>query len=651
MKKLLLFLVCWMMSNTMCLSQTDASKEEVNSYYVSTEGNDENDGSIDKPWKSIQQVNKALANDDNDGFLLPGDKILFKTGERFEGNLLINRSGSTEKPIEVSSYGLGDQPIISGSGNIDGGDYLEAIKITNASHILISNIAVKNNRKNTFRYNYGSELSYGIQLLANKWGGVMKDLTFRGLVISDVYGVNMPEVFNELKVTGIRISSEANENDKTVGIHDVLIENCYFTHIGKAGVWAVHKGTSDPDDDTVNRNQNIVVRNNTFFQTGGSGVILSKTYNGLIENNDFDHTGYSSVDEPRLIGRGSGAWIWSSRNIIAQYNKSYSVRGYADSYGMHIDFGNKDVIFQYNYSEDSEGGFCEILGDNINSTYRFNVSVNDGFRNNHGSSIWVSDFAGKNNRISSDQNYIYNNTIYLDKNITPDISIKSRNTFIYNNIFMAMNGEIGQNVTVSTETGTTLSVSNNLFYGKVSDDFITLDNKAKNGDPLFNNLQELDKDSFKILPESPVINNGMMFSEPAFPMAGKGIFKHITALASKDAFENKVDLANSNPNIGASNANNLNLTLGLDSETNMEREFNIYPNPVKDDINLFFKKYIDEANLYVYSIQGKLVHSVSSKSIEGDLIVALPQSIKNGIYFLKILSRNKEQTSQFILYR
>ena len=142
-----------------------------------------------------------------------------------------------------------------------------------------------------------------------------------------------------------------------------------------------------------------------------------------------------------------------------------------------------------------------------------------------------------------------------------------------------------------------------------------------------------------------------MFSEPSFPMAGKGIFKHITALASKDAFENKVDLANSNPNIGASNANNLNLILGLDSETNMEREFNIYPNPVKDDINLFFKKYIDEANLYVYSIQGKLVHSVSSKSIEGDLIVALPQSIKNGIYFLKIQSSSKEQTSQFILYR
>ena len=77
MKKLLLFLVFYMMSNAICSSQANALKEEVNSYYVSTEGDDDNVGSIDSPWKSIEKVNKALANDANNGFLLPGDKILF----------------------------------------------------------------------------------------------------------------------------------------------------------------------------------------------------------------------------------------------------------------------------------------------------------------------------------------------------------------------------------------------------------------------------------------------------------------------------------------------------------------------------------------------------------------------------------------------
>ena len=82
---------------------------------------------------------------------------------------------------------------------------------------------------------------------------------------------------------------------------------------------------------------------------------------------------------------------------------------------MHIDFGNKNIFFQYNYSEDSEGGFCEILGKNINSVYRFNVSVNDGFRNTN-NSIWVSNYAGSGNAIKSDENYIYNNTIYVKLN-------------------------------------------------------------------------------------------------------------------------------------------------------------------------------------------------------------------------------------------
>jgi len=649
MKNLLVFLVCWMVSNTFCLSQNGASKGEENIYYVSTEGNDENTGSIDAPWKSIQKANKALANDANDGFLLPGDKILFKKEQQFEGNLIINRSGTTEKPIEVSSYGLGEQPIISGSGNIDGGDYLEAIKIINASHIIISNISVKNNRKNTFRYNYGSELSYGIHLLANKWGGIMQDLTFRNLVISEVYGVNMPEVFNDLKVTGIRISSEANENDKTIGIHDVLIENCYFTHIGKAGVWAVHKGTSDPSDDTVNRNQNIVVRNNTFFQTGGSGVILSKTYNGLIENNDFDHTGYSTVDEPRLIGRGSGAWIWSSRNIIAQYNRSYSVRGYADSYGMHIDFGNKDVIFQYNYSEDSEGGFCEILGDNINSTYRFNVSVNDGFRNNHGSSIWISDFAGKNNRISSDQNYVYNNTIYLQKNFTPDIKIKGRNTFIYNNVFMALDGEIARDVDITIETGSKLFVSNNLFHGTINTQFIELDENPYQADPLFQGAAELNKEAFKILPLSPVINKGKIFSEPVFPIAGSGIFEHISATSSKDAFDNQVDMNQYRPNIGASNEHNSNLVLGLQPVAENKSLFTIYPNPVRGEINFQMKKDLKPKIIEIFDIQGKMIHDISPDQYYTS--VRIPDSIKNGIYFLRMASGNAIQTSQFVLYR
>lgn len=550
-------------------------------YYISNNGDDTNDGlSENSPWKTIDQLNLALANDGNGGFVAPGDKVLFKRGDTFYGHLLVNRSGTLDNVIELSCYGneTDELPIISGSGGtIAGGDYFQAITMTNSSNILVTNLWVKNDRKDGSRYTYGEYTSFGVKLIANKWGGVLSNVIFRNLKVSDVYGITIPPPsdFNALNATGIRLDAEANEDDLEITIKDVLIEDCYFTHVGKAGVWAVHKGALDTNDDTVNRNQNIVVRNNTFFQTGGSGVILSKTYNALVENNDFDHTGYSDVSETRLAGRGSGMWVWGCSNIIAQYNRSYSIRGPGDSYGMHIDFGNKNIIFQYNYSEDSEGGFCEILGDNYNCTYRFNVSVNDGFRDFHGYTLWISGFAGSGkDPIRSDENYIYNNTIFLNSSVyTPRISIYAQDTYVYNNIFMALNGaKIGYNseaqgAGVSIDVGTgSFMMQHNLFEGDIHNNFSSLASNSKSGLPLFINEGGNTKEDYIIQEGSPVVDAGLSFPQPSFPMAGIGIFADITEHPTTDAFGENVDINNTVPNIGAGNAYNSEIVPSKDSD-------------------------------------------------------------------------------------
>ncbi|MDH3322758.1 MAG: T9SS type A sorting domain-containing protein [Flavobacteriaceae bacterium] len=623
-------------------------------YYISTNGDDNNDGlSESKPWKTIDQLNLALANDAQGGWVAPGNKVLFKRGDTFYGHLFINRSGTADNPITISSYGdvNDDLPIISGSGGtITGGDYFQAITMANTSNMLLTNLWIKNDRKDGSRYNYGEYTSFGIKLIANKWGGVHSNVVFRDLKISDVFGITIPppKDFNQLNATGIRLEGEANQPDLKIGLKDITIEDCFFTHIGKAGVWAVHKGNSDPNDDTANRNQNIVVRNNTFYQTGGSGVILSKTYNGLIENNEFDQTGYSDDIESRLVGRGSGAWVWSCRNIIAQYNRSYGVRGPGDSYGMHIDFGNKDIIFQYNYSENTEGGFCEILGDNLNSTYRFNVSVNDGYRDFHGNSIWISDFAGTGNRVTSNNNYVYNNTIYLDKNYTPDITITSKNTYVYNNIFMVSNGQIGEKVDINIDGGSQLYVSNNLFQGNINNAFTKFDSNAQSGNPLFQNIGGSIKGDYIIQTGSPAVNNGKSFPEPKFPQAGSGIFKNISPYPETDAFGEAVNIQNDLPNIGASNAHNSNNSLAI-GDLQEKNIFTIYPNPVKDNINVLFSEDILNATAEIFDIQGKSIFSSEIKQV--NKAIELPKHIKNGIYFLRIIEGNRFQTSQFILYR
>jgi len=556
--------------------------DNYNVYYISSSiGLDTNDGSVNAPWQTIDKATAVAEKPSNGGLLNPGDKLLFKSGDIFYGHFNVKCSGSVIQPIELSSYGPGEKPIFSGSGGtIIGGDWFEAIILTNTSNLLLTNLWVKNDRQDDSRYTYGEYSSFGIKVVANQWGGIISNLTFRDLHISDVFGISLPppSEFNSLKATGIRFEAEANEDTIDIAITDVLIEDCYFTHIGKAGVWAIHKGTAD--DATINRNQNFVIRNNTFFQTGGSGVILSKTYNALVENNDFDHTGYSTASLPKLAGRGSGMWVWGCRNVIAQYNRSYSIRGPGDSYGMHMDFGNKNIIFQYNYSEDSEGGFCEILGDNYNCTYRFNVSVNDGFRDFHGYTLWISGYAGSGNTpIRSDKNYIYNNTIFLnDNNYTPRISIFAGDTYVYNNIIMAVDGaKIGYNSAegdgVSIDVGShEFIMENNLFEGDIHNNLTSEDSNSETGSPLFLNEGNTSPEDYRILYGSPAINSGISFNEPSFPNAGTGIFANIPPYPTKDFYGNPIDLSSGTPNIGACNDKtgslDLNITSGIKTISN-----------------------------------------------------------------------------------
>jgi len=77
-------------------------------YYIAANGNDHNNGTSSKsPFKTIAKLNTIV--------LKPGDKILFKRGDTFRGQLNIKQSGTASKPITITSYGNGALPIISGS--------------------------------------------------------------------------------------------------------------------------------------------------------------------------------------------------------------------------------------------------------------------------------------------------------------------------------------------------------------------------------------------------------------------------------------------------------------------------------------------------------------------------------------------------------
>ena len=89
---------------------------------------------------------------------------------------------------------------------------------------------------------------------------------------------------------------------------------------------------------------------NNFYGTTRTPVIdkLNKSKNVLVQDCIFNHTG-SSIDQ-RMWKRGSGMWPFDCKNVVAQNNKFMNAHGPMDSYGSHIDYGNENVVFQYNYS-------------------------------------------------------------------------------------------------------------------------------------------------------------------------------------------------------------------------------------------------------------------------------------------------------------
>src|SRR5690242_15749292 len=79
-------------------------------YYVSTSGDDTNDGtSPSTPWKSFFKLNRTA--------FAPGDSILFKRGDIWAGAdaapIIPASSGSAGSPITWGAYGSGPNPVLS----------------------------------------------------------------------------------------------------------------------------------------------------------------------------------------------------------------------------------------------------------------------------------------------------------------------------------------------------------------------------------------------------------------------------------------------------------------------------------------------------------------------------------------------------------
>ena len=458
-----------------------------NQYYLSSStGNDNNNGSQTQPWKTLSKISNTT--------LGPGDTVYFKKGDTFRGHYVVNGSGTEQSPITFTAYGTGNQPVISGSDHDDGGgDYREAILVENEDNMIFEDLEIQNHRT-TSRSNVGDLVSFGIQVISSS-AGTKNNFTFRDMTFKNVYGLYWVDPSNQSEFNAFEVSGLTFKSSWGGIINNVVVEDSYFTDLQRIGIHI--KNTSGKTSDK--RNTNIVVRRNEFFQIGGTCVLPIRTENCLIENNIFNQPGAKTND--KMIGRGSAVWNWYCINTIIQYNQSINAKGILDSHGIHVDHSNIDTFIQYNLMQDCEGGFVEILGGNQRAVYRFNISINDGWRvnpnwTNSDHTIWLNDKIGGQSGHPSSDSYIYNNTVVINKSgndaFDTAIDINGQNTRIFNNIFYAVNGS-GIGNQQGNYNDPNLMMTNNLFFGNIRNNFKTIDANRVEVNPDFYNEQSGDQ--------------------------------------------------------------------------------------------------------------------------------------------------------------
>ena len=380
-------------------------------YYISLAGNDNNSGtSKSKPWETIGKVNGKNFN---------GDTILFKGGSTFVGALYFTASdkGNPTKPIVIGSYDTG-KAIIS-SGNTFG------IYVQNSAGYVIKNLIFSGS-------GVTSNTSSGILFYTSKDSIVLPFLKIDSV---EVYGYHD---------RGIIFGSSKNLS----GYSDVSITNSLIHDNGRAGI------TSYAVQAYVHKNVYIgynKVYNNSGLSTdttgpSGSGIVLANVDGAIIEyctayNNGWLHSNPS--------GGPNGIWTYLCNNVLMQYNESHHNKTGTskDGGGFDFDGGTTNSTMQYNYSHDNYGGgflVAEYAGAPLmqNIIVRYNISENDGRKNNYGALyIWssVSSLGIKSVEF-------YNNTVYLtpSPNATPVAFLIRSGVFsgvnVRNNIFQITGG-------------------------------------------------------------------------------------------------------------------------------------------------------------------------------------------------------------------
>ncbi|MEM4278942.1 MAG: right-handed parallel beta-helix repeat-containing protein [Archaeoglobaceae archaeon] len=348
-----------------------SSCSEAKVYHISPNGNDANDGSEERPWKSLSKLNELSA---GDTAILHG---------RFNEAVDLEVSGTKDAPISI----IGANAVIDGSGVDRDGFVIRP----NVSHVVIKRLRITNFNNHWALALYGNNSHITIS-------DVEIDNSDTGIHLTAGYSGEQPmfgAVFNVI-IENVRSHDNAIGGlDCTPGpCYNLIIVNSSFYNNGiQAGFGA--------DGIAIEVGDNILIKGTTSMNNGGDGIDIGSR-NPLFIRKSVNVTVRECIIANNAM---QGLKLWSGGKAINCLIHSNGLEGLVLVYNGEYLIQHCDVVknaFSGGYAFTSGYPEPEPLGTQDSLTVKIENSI---FAFNGGENpvgIWIS----KKDKFSS-ENSIY----------------------------------------------------------------------------------------------------------------------------------------------------------------------------------------------------------------------------------------------------
>lgn len=358
--------------------------------YVSNLGSDDNDGlSETTPIRSISKINAMT--------LIPGDSVLFRKGDTFEGALILNDlAGEDENPITFSSYGEGDKPIIQNASTV--------MKFNKCSNVVVRDLHVKvfgvDRLLNPGDCRHGINFQYDF----------VEDKKFKNIYICNnvVEGDSVSNNIMGITIDGLESTFASTPSE--------VLTNCYINgnevfNMGRSGIhcsgWLTNEKTNQ-NQGRIDYYKNFHFDNNVVHHVGTIGLYIVACTDSTMNRNLIYETGI--YDQNQVMEGECGIMALSARNCEIMFNECYNMydqkTGY-DAMGIDIDWNTENVVVKYNYVYDCQGSGIGTMA-NQNSFILNNRIENNRGETNHPGSITITNFTSRYAAVPEDWHAVKN---------------------------------------------------------------------------------------------------------------------------------------------------------------------------------------------------------------------------------------------------